>query len=207
MSNVLWDFVEGIGVNPYPPNQAPPIIFTQIAIPETVELPCEKPDIEHVLSVMVDAQICSVRFVDTPTATSYEGQRLLGKKAIIELKLKQKVKYVADEPTQSVHASNTAIRKKRVPSRFPTLSPSCSTGPTARMARGFSGLSSTACPGACDTPLSSRRPMRGTWPAKDGQRKTSDSLSATLPACRGPASTGCPPSGLPVQALTKARLQ
>lgn len=104
MASIVRGLVEGIGITPY--NQLPknPMFFTQIAIPETVEIPREKPDIEDLVSVMVDAEIISTRLINTPTAVSCEGQVLLGHKLIIELKLRQKVKYIADEPTQSVHA-------------------------------------------------------------------------------------------------------
>lgn len=106
MASVVWDSVEGIGVTPWDEICGPLDYFTEIAIPETVEIPCQKPDMEDLLSVMVNAEILSTRLIKTPVSTSYEGQILSGFKLIIELKLKQKIKYVADEPTQSVHAAH-----------------------------------------------------------------------------------------------------
>jgi len=104
MSNVVRERVEGIGISNTIPDPGPH--FTEICIPETVTLPEAKPDMEQLISVMVDAKVVSVRLINTPEGLSDEGQNLTGKKLSIELELQQKVKYVADEPTQSVHAAH-----------------------------------------------------------------------------------------------------
>lgn len=104
MASVVRGLVEGIGIaNKLPTN---PLYFTEVTIPETLVIPKQKPDIEDLLSVMVDIDIISVKTVKTPTAVSNEGQNLSGCKIVIEIKLREKVKYVADEPTQSVHAAH-----------------------------------------------------------------------------------------------------
>jgi hypothetical protein len=109
MANVVRGLVDGIGIsNTLPEN---PKYFTEQSIAETVVIPCLKPDMEQLLSVMEDIEIVSVKVIDTPVAISNEGQKLQGSKLIIELKLKQKIKYVADEPTQSVHAAHFEIMK------------------------------------------------------------------------------------------------
>ena len=104
MANVVRDRVEGIGISNNIPNPGP--FFKEICIPETVKIPEAKPDMEQLISVMVDTKVVSVRVINTPTGTSKEGQHLHGRKLSIELELQQKVKYVADEPTQSVHAAH-----------------------------------------------------------------------------------------------------
>lgn len=104
MATVMTGLVEGIGIADTLPVH--PVFFTEISVPETLEIPCQKPDMEQLLSVMVDAQVISLRIANTPVAISEEGQNLSGSKLIIELKLREKVKYVADEPTQSVHAAH-----------------------------------------------------------------------------------------------------
>lgn len=83
-----------------------PIYFTQISIPEILKLPDSKPDIEQLVSVTVEAQIVHSNLIDTPCIKSYEGQLLSGKKLIIEIRLIEKIVYVADEQTQSVHAAH-----------------------------------------------------------------------------------------------------
>lgn len=124
MASIVRGLVEGIGITPYEQLPKNPVFFTEITIPETVELPCRKPDIEELISVMVDAEVISTRLVNTPTAVSCEGQVLLGHKLIIELKLRQKVKFIAKEPTQSVHAAHF---EKVVSSIFVVLPPGIGT--------------------------------------------------------------------------------
>lgn len=104
MASVARNLVEGIGVATSFPSD--PKYFTQVSIPETLCIPNPKPDMEQLLSVAVDPVVEAVKLIDTPVALSNEGQNLSGCKLIIELKLREKVKYVADEPTQTVHAAH-----------------------------------------------------------------------------------------------------
>ncbi|HSQ87531.1 TolB family protein [Romboutsia sp.] len=78
--------------------------FKQYSFEETVTIPQQKPNIEDIVSVMVDPEIVSTRVINTPKGKSYEGQSLTGKKISIEIKLKQKITYISDKSTQSVHA-------------------------------------------------------------------------------------------------------
>lgn len=109
MASVVRNMVEGIGIADSFPTD--PKYFTQLSIPETLEIPEEKPDMEQLLSIAVDAQIESMKLIETPIALSNEGQNLSGCKLIIELRLRQKIKYVADEPTQTVHAAHFEVLK------------------------------------------------------------------------------------------------
>lgn len=104
MTLAVKNLVEGIGIATSFPTD--PKYFTQISIPETLVIPEPKPDMEQLLSVMVDPVIESVKLIDTPVALSNEGQYLSGCKLVIELRLREKIKYVADEPTQTVHAAH-----------------------------------------------------------------------------------------------------
>jgi hypothetical protein len=106
MGNIVRGRVEGVGIFDGIENIILGDVFTEIAVPEIVVIPEAKPNMEELLSVMVDAKIISVRVIDTPVGTSAEHQNLTGKKLSIELELQQKVKYIADEPTQSVHAAH-----------------------------------------------------------------------------------------------------
>jgi len=81
-----------------------PKYFKQMNVVEIVKIPEQKPDIEQVVNVTVNAQIISIRVIDTVCSKSYEGQLLSGKKLILELKLEQKITYVADNSSQPVHA-------------------------------------------------------------------------------------------------------
>ena len=104
MDLIKPNLFEAIGISKSFPNN--PKYFAQISIPETLIVPCPKPDMEQLLSIMVDIEVESIKLIETPLAISHEGQNLSGCKLIVELKLKEKVKYVADEPTQPVHAAH-----------------------------------------------------------------------------------------------------
>jgi hypothetical protein len=112
MASIGSNFVEGIGVAKFEDLPISPSYFTQISIPEVVCLPEQKPDIEQLISVMADIEIVSTRIIVTPGGDvqggiiSNEGQKLTGRKLSVEILIKQKIKYVADEPTQSVHAAH-----------------------------------------------------------------------------------------------------
>lgn len=84
-------------------------VFKQLSVMETVEIPEQKPDIEQLLQVSVAVNVFNVRVIETPVGTAPDGQTLTGYKAIIEAELCQKIQYVADEPTQSVHAAHFSV--------------------------------------------------------------------------------------------------
>ena len=78
-------------------------LFTQFCVTENITLPKNMPDIEHIISCVVDPEIIAIKTIDTMKGLSYEGQYLSGKKTVIEFKLKQKILYAAEYCTQSVH--------------------------------------------------------------------------------------------------------
>jgi hypothetical protein len=86
--------------------------WTQLFIPEILCVPCQKPDIEELMSVTARVEIISQRVVKTPMATTgvsitnQEDTNLTGKKLVIEGVLKQKVIYTADLAEQSVHSAH-----------------------------------------------------------------------------------------------------
>lgn len=101
MINTNKNIVEGIGVSK---NLPPPLLyFTQLSVSEIIKIPESKPDMEQLLSITADIKVISLKIANTPHSTSNEGQNLSGKKLVIELLIIQKIKYVANDPTQSVH--------------------------------------------------------------------------------------------------------
>lgn len=95
--------ITGIGISNNLPEKVQ--YFTEISVTETLSIPLEKPDMENLLSVLVDAEVSSVKLIETPIGKSYEGQNLSGQKLIVEVTLKEKIKYVAATCYQSVHAA------------------------------------------------------------------------------------------------------
>lgn len=78
-------------------------LFTQFCVTENICISENMPNIEQIISCVVDPEILSIKTIDTMKGISYEGQYLSGKKAVLEFKLKQKILYVAEHCTQSVH--------------------------------------------------------------------------------------------------------
>lgn len=93
--------------------------WTQFFIPEVVDIPCQKPDVEGVVSVHSSIQIISQRVIKTPLVTdngtpvfdvtNSECTKLTGRKLIIEGILKQKIVYTAAVEEQSLHSAHFAI--------------------------------------------------------------------------------------------------
>lgn len=86
-----------------------PTSFKQLSKDELLKIPCQKPDVESVLSTIVDIEIVNARVIKTLTGLSNEGQNLTGWKLIIEGVLNQKIEYVALLPEQSVHSAHFSV--------------------------------------------------------------------------------------------------
>lgn len=107
MASIVSDLIEYAGLADSLPEN--PTAFKQFAVQENLELPCAKPDIEQIIRVMAEVKITHTKVIKTPVASSAEGQILTGFKLIVEGELLQKIEYVADEPTQSVHAAHFSV--------------------------------------------------------------------------------------------------
>lgn len=80
--------------------------FKEEVISERLIIPSQKPDIERILNVIVSAEVEDVNLIETEVGMSNEGQNLTGYKLVVELKIKEKVTYVANEECQSVHSAH-----------------------------------------------------------------------------------------------------
>lgn len=107
MASIVRNLIEYSGIADILP--IAPVNFKQLSVQETVCLPIAKPDIEQIVKIIVQASITSTRVIVTPIGTSAEGQKLTGFKLVVEGSMLQKIEYVADEPTQSVHAAHFDI--------------------------------------------------------------------------------------------------
>ena len=99
--------------------------WVQFYVPEVIDIPSQKPDVEDIVSVNSCIQIISQHVVKTPVVTGYvtstgttipgsaitnaEGTKLTGRKLIITGLLKQKVIYTALVPEQSVHSASYCV--------------------------------------------------------------------------------------------------
>ncbi|HSQ87536.1 DUF3794 domain-containing protein [Romboutsia sp.] len=121
MASIVKNLIEYVGIADYcdmPANIgtcAEPGTFKQLTIQENLKIPAAKPDIEQIVKVMAEVSITSTKIIETPGknyhngVSSLEGQNLTGWKLIVEGFINQKIEYVADEPTQSVHAAHFKI--------------------------------------------------------------------------------------------------
>ncbi|MGL4343572.1 MAG: hypothetical protein ACRCTE_00090 [Cellulosilyticaceae bacterium] len=80
--------------------------FKDTVVEEIISIPCEKPDMERIQKIMVWPEIEDMKLICTEKGISNEGQILTGLKLLVKLRLKQKILYVADRCTQSLHAAH-----------------------------------------------------------------------------------------------------
>lgn len=85
--------------------------WTQISIPENLIIPEQKPDIEQIDSVKIQAKILRKKIIVTPKSTTenQEGKIVTGRKLIIEGELIQGVTYTADVPEQTLHTAHFIV--------------------------------------------------------------------------------------------------
>lgn len=109
MGNIIKGLINYSGIaikNDFPKY---PTSFKQFTVEENLEIPSVKPDIEQIVRVSAKVVITDTKIIMTPVSISYEGQKLTGRKLIVEGELIQKIEYVADEPTQAVHAAHFTV--------------------------------------------------------------------------------------------------
>lgn len=80
--------------------------FKEEMVCEILSIPPLKPDMERLLDVMVWPEVANTNLIETPQGRSFEGQYLSGLKLVVEVNLKEKLTYVANEPTQKAHAAH-----------------------------------------------------------------------------------------------------
>ena len=107
MASIMKGLIEYSGIADIFPEK--PMRFKQLTVQEDLVIPDAKPDIEQITKVIAEVEITNIRVIKTPKGVSWEGQELTGWKLIVEGELLQKIEYVADEPTQSVHAAHFKI--------------------------------------------------------------------------------------------------
>lgn len=79
--------------------------WTETYVPEVLNVPCYKPNIEQLISVTTKLDILCQKVIRTPIALeNQEGTLLTGKKLVVEAILRQKIVYVSSTKEQSVHA-------------------------------------------------------------------------------------------------------
>lgn len=80
--------------------------FKEEIISEVLTIPSQKPNMERILKTLVSPEVVDFKLIETEVGYSNEGQNLTGYKLVVEVNIKEKITYVADEKTQSVHAAH-----------------------------------------------------------------------------------------------------
>lgn len=78
-------------------------MFTDLMYTDTILVPDSHPDIAQIVSSMAEASVTSTRVIDTLRGISGSGQRLTGKKAVLEIRMRLKLLYWAANTDQSLH--------------------------------------------------------------------------------------------------------
>lgn len=96
-------------------------IWVQFNIPETIDIPTVKPNVEGIVSVYSCVDIINSKVIKTPKVTDYNycskgyeitnwgGTILTGRKIVVRGLLKQKIVYTALESEQKVHSASYSI--------------------------------------------------------------------------------------------------
>lgn len=92
----------------YPVN---PKYFKEELSCESLSIPCHKPDMQRILDVMAEAEVVSYKIIDNPLESSNENQNLSVAKLAVELKIKGRIRYMANEPPQSCHTTYFELMK------------------------------------------------------------------------------------------------
>lgn len=91
---------ESIAYNGIAENLKSSSLFRQIVLDGKFCLPIEKPDIEQITDVDVNAVIINTEMIKTPKGTSAEGIHLSGRSLVVHGEIKIKMQYVGDLPKQ-----------------------------------------------------------------------------------------------------------
>ncbi|MFD3156304.1 hypothetical protein ACFIJ5_05510 [Haloimpatiens sp. FM7330] len=77
--------------------------FTQDCISQKIRLDDNLPDIDYIVSSMVDYEIISVDTIKTIKGKSNDEKYSSGKKAVVKIKFKQKIMYISKIQDENVH--------------------------------------------------------------------------------------------------------
>lgn len=88
-----------------------PKLWTEISVPEVLNISFMKPDIKQILSVNSELKILCQKVINTPISegANLENLNLTGKKIVIEAVLEQRITYVSKSNCNSVHAEHFKV--------------------------------------------------------------------------------------------------
>lgn len=77
--------------------------FTHYESREMIKLSDNMPDIGKISSIITDPEISSLRVINTVQGKNSEGEKMTGKMIAVEIRIKQKILYIADVQKETMH--------------------------------------------------------------------------------------------------------
>lgn len=87
-----------------PPNNSLLQIFAEVILCNNLEIPPQKPDIEHITNITIEPFITDIEVIDVDL-----GDGVTYKKVVVTGCVKKGLEYSADEPEQQVHFAHFEI--------------------------------------------------------------------------------------------------
>lgn len=106
---MVIDGVDYIGVDERLPTDIK--YFKEELISTVFKKNSENTDIHSIVSVSVDCSIKSLKIINTPMRVSNDGQRLSGKKLLVEISLNYRIKYISNSKKQYIYILKPVINK------------------------------------------------------------------------------------------------
>lgn len=100
-NSVYRNEVEYIGIDKYIPNDIR--AFKSLDIGEICEINALSPDVYKALKVKVDSRIIDYRVIDTISGTAVDGQKLTGKKVILNGIVTFRIEYTSTDEEDSIY--------------------------------------------------------------------------------------------------------
>lgn len=85
--------------------------FKEELITNTFKIKSDLKEIQKIISVSVDYEILTLKLLNTQIRTSNEGQKLSGKKLLVEIKFTYKIKYLSDLKEKYLYLLKSSLTK------------------------------------------------------------------------------------------------
>ena len=95
--------------------------FSEVTFIDSIKIPYDRPCINEILSAISSINIVSTKLIKTDIAKSYDGKNLSGYKLLVELNLKEKIKYLSLEQKKSIQILDLENKTKNIFITVPSI--------------------------------------------------------------------------------------
>lgn len=106
---MVIDCIDYIGINENLPTDIK--YFKEELVTNILKKSLDGKDIHNIVSVSVDCDVNSMKIINTPIRVSNEGQRLSGKKLLVEVSLHFRIKYTTNIKQQYIYILKTTVNR------------------------------------------------------------------------------------------------